>query len=140
MFAEHPEAFTTDDARSFVAADAALAPLAVYTLRWAIETSCLELKSFWDFREYRVRSKEAVERLLNLQSLVYGVLSLLPALDASFACLDGLSMQERRWRMEQLITRQIFLESLARRVETDENREPFQRLCEELMLQDCLAA
>lgn len=140
MFAEHPEAFTADDARKFVAADAELAPLAVYSLRWAIETSYLELKSFWDFREYRVRSKEAVERLLNLQSLVYGVLSLLPALDASFACLDGLSIQERRWRMGQLITRQMFFQSLARRVETDENRLPFLRLCEDLMLQDSLAA
>lgn len=37
--------------------------------------------------------------------------------------------------MEQLLSRQIFLEHLARRLETDENQLPFLKLCKELMVQ-----
>ena len=139
-FLEHIQALPKGDAQHFVEADVAFAPLAVYAMRWVIETSYLELKTFWDFREYRVRCKAGIERLLNLQSLVYSVLSLLPSLGNEFSSLEGRSIQERRWQVEQLLSRQIFLEHLARRLETDENQLPFLKLCKELMVQDRLAA
>lgn len=139
-FLEHIQALPEGDAQYFVEADAALAPLAVYFMRWVIETSYLELKTFWSFREYKVRSKAGIERLLNLQSLVYSVLSLLPSLGDEFVSLEKQSMQERRWQVEQLLSRQIFLETLARRLETDENQLPFLKLCRELMVRDSLAA
>ena len=75
-FLEHIQALPKGDAQHFVETDVVFAPLAVYAMRWVIETSYLELKTFWNFREYRVRSKAGIERLLNLQSLVYSVLSL----------------------------------------------------------------
>lgn len=139
-FLEHIQALPKGDAQHFVEADVAFAPLAVYAMRWVIETSYLELKTFWDFREYRVRCKAGIERLLNLQSLVYSVLSLLPSLGNEFSSLEGRSIQERRWQVEQLLSRQIFLEHLARRLETDENQLPFLKLCKDLMVQDRLAA
>ena len=43
-------------------------PLGLFTLRWNIETSYYEAKTFWSFRDYMVRSVTGVincKRLLN---------------------------------------------------------------------------
>ena len=44
-------------------------PLAWYGLRWNIEVSYYEGKTFWSMEEYRIRSKEGIERLVKLLSL-----------------------------------------------------------------------
>ena len=105
-------------------------------MRWEIEISYLEMKSFWTFREYRVRSREGIERLLNLQSLVYSVFSLLPILDSDFAPLDPLNIQERRWHMEQLISQEIIFHRLEERLQTDKNKLTILQQCREITLQD----
>ena len=81
FFQQHIESIAGKEAKAYARTDIRFIPLAIYSLRWNIEISYLELKSFWDFREYRVRSQESIERLLNLLSLAYSVCSLLPALD-----------------------------------------------------------
>ena len=140
FFLQHQASLPEGDAQSFVRADEKLVFLAVYSMRWAIETSYLELKTFWDFGEYRVRHKTSIERLLNLQSMVYSILSLLPALNNAFACMEGLSIQERRWRMEQLISRQIFFAKLGVQLQNDKNQSHFLQVCNELAMKDDLAA
>ncbi len=76
----------------------------------------------------------------HLQAIVCGVLSFLPALDNEFACLDGLNIQERRWRMEQLNPQQILFGTLAQRLESDKKSQPFLKLGREVMAQDSLTA
>ena len=46
-------------------------PLAWYGLRWNIQVSYYEGKTFWSMEEYQVRSKEEIERLVNLINLSY---------------------------------------------------------------------
>ena len=140
FFLQHQVSLPEGDAQSFVRADEKLVFLAIYSMRWTIETSYLELKTFWDFGEYRVRHKTSIERLLYLQSMVYSILSLLPDLDNAFACMEELSIQERRWRMEQLISRQIFFAKLGVQLQNDKNQSHFLQLCNELAMKDDLAA
>ncbi len=37
-------------------------PLGLFSLRWNIEISYYETKTFWSFRDYMVRSVEGIER------------------------------------------------------------------------------
>ena len=41
-------------------------PLGLFSLRWDIETSYYETKTFWSFRDYMVRSVKGIERLSSL--------------------------------------------------------------------------
>ncbi len=52
--------------------------LAWYGLRWNIEVSYYEGKTFWFMEEYRIRGKEGIERLINLIRLSYSAMTLLP--------------------------------------------------------------
>lgn len=56
-------------------------PLAWYGLRWNIEVSYYERKTFWSMEEYRIRSREGIERLVHLISLSYSAMTLLPYSD-----------------------------------------------------------
>lgn len=140
FFQQHPQIFSKRDAQAYISTNADFVPLAIYSLRWEIETSYLELKSFWAFREYKVRSKDGIERLLNLQSMVYSVFSLLPILDSGFAPLEQLSIQERRWHMEQLISQEIIFHRLEERLQTDKNKLTILQQCREIALQESFAA
>ena len=54
-------------------------------LRWNIEVSYYEGKTFWSMEEYRNRSKEGIERLVNLISLSYSAMTLHPYSDETFS-------------------------------------------------------
>jgi len=41
---------------------AGMLPLGLFSLRWNIEISYYETKTFWSFRDYMVRSVEGIER------------------------------------------------------------------------------
>ena len=46
-------------------------PLLLYSLRWNIETSYYEQKTFWSFCNYMVRSCKGIEMLVNLINIRY---------------------------------------------------------------------
>lgn len=60
-------------------------PLAWYALRWKIEVSYYEEKTFWFIQDYQVRTKEGLERLVNLINLSYSAMVLLPYCDETFS-------------------------------------------------------
>ena len=95
--------------------------LAIYCYRWNIEKLYFELKSFWNFRDYKLRKKVGIERMLNLQTLTYALLSMLPYLDSDFSPLEELSMQDRRYTLGRLIDRQLFIEVFVAGSENAEN-------------------
>ena len=72
FFQQHPQIFSKRDAQAYISINADFVPLAIYSLRWEIETSYLELKSFWAFREYKVHRA-------SVESSVHGLQCLLPA-------------------------------------------------------------
>ena len=53
-------------------------PLLLYSLRWNIETSYYEQKTFWSFCNYMVRSCKGIEMLVNLINISYCAMKILP--------------------------------------------------------------
>ena len=79
-----------------------------YSFRWNIEIVFQEQKRFWGLCDYKVRTEQGIESLINLQSVTYAVLCLLPYLDTAFAELRNLSIQERRFEIGRLMERQMY--------------------------------
>lgn len=130
-FVEHPE-LLPEATQELVQIDTNYAPYAAYLLRWIIEKTYQQLKGFWDFTEYRVRREGGITRMVNIQAMLYSVLSLLPALDKRFEPLADMSMQERRWFIGRLISREIFFEELSRLGQTAENSQLSPQLLDEV--------
>lgn len=96
-------------ASAYLKANPDFLPLAVYSLRWNIETAYYEQKTFWSLGCYMLESKTGIERLVNLLSLIYSAIKLLPFQSRDFFALMGLSPQESRFQLGKLIQRQMFL-------------------------------
>ena len=93
-------------------------PLACYSPRWNIEISYYESKTFWSLEEYRVRSREGIERLVNLECIAYSAMTLLPYSDESFSCYQSASAQETRFGIGQQIQANIIFSSFVEKLET----------------------
>ena len=93
-------------------------PLACYLLRWNIETAYYESKTFWSFEDYRVRSREGIERLLNLECVAYSAMTLLPYSDEYFSRYQSASAQETRFGIGQEIQASIIFSTFVEKVET----------------------
>jgi len=105
-------------------------PLAWYRLRWNIEVSYYEGKTFWSMEGYRIRSKEGIERLINLISLSYSAMTLLPYSDTAFSAYQSASAQETRYEMSQQIQVNIILCSFGKFLETLKNSSALIKLVE----------
>lgn len=93
-------------------------PLACYSLRWNIEISYYESKAFWSLEGYRVRSREGIERLINLENIAYSAMTLLPYSDGSFSCYQSASAQETRFGIGEQIQASIIFGSFVEKLET----------------------
>ncbi len=93
-------------------------PIACYSPRWNIEVSYYESKTFWSLEEYRVRSREGIERLVNLECIAYSAMTLLPYSDESFSCYQSASAQETRFGIGQEIQASIIFSSFVEKLET----------------------
>ena len=93
-------------------------PLACYSLRWDIEISYYESKAFWSLEEYRVRSREGIERLINLENIAYSAMTLLPYSEGSFSCYQSASAQETRFGIGEQIQASIIFGSFVEKLET----------------------
>ncbi len=105
--------FLPDSAQTLVKADFMLLPLAIYDFRWKIEVSYYEQKTFWAMRDYKLRSKTGIERLMNLLTLTYSAMTLLPYAEPSFAQFKSCSAQETRFLLGNLIRKEKLLSSFA---------------------------
>lgn len=114
--------------------DVSFLPLACYSPRWNIEISYYESKTFWSFEEYRVRSREGIERLLNLECIAYSAMTLLPYSDSSFSCYQSASAQETRFGIGQEIQASIIFGSFVEKLETVKKSHPFIKIIEGYIL------
>ena len=96
-------------------------PLACYSPCRNIEKSYYEGKTFWSFEDYRVRSREGIERLVNLECIAYNAMTLLPYSDESFSCYRSASAQETRFGIGQQIQACIIFNSFVEKLETVKN-------------------
>ena len=109
-------------------------PLAWYGLRWNIEVSYYEGKTFWSMEEYRIRSKEGIERMVNLISLSYSAMTLLPYSDETFSGYQSASAQETRYEIGQQIQADIILCSFGKFLETFKNCSILIKVVEDYIL------
>ena len=93
-------------------------PTACYSLRWNIEISYYEGKTFCSLEEYRVRSRVGIERLVNLECIAYSAMALLPYRDGAFSCCRSASAQETRFGIGQQIQASIIFSSFVELLET----------------------
>ena len=100
-------------------------PVACYSPRCNIEVSYYESKTFWSLEEYRVRSRESIERLVNLECIAYSAMTLLPYIDESFSCYKSLGAQETKFGIGQQIQASIIFSSFVESLETVKKAQSF---------------
>ena len=93
-------------------------PLLLYSLRWNIETSYYEQKTFWSFCNYMVRSCKGIEMLVNLINISYCAMKILPCQNEHFSEYRTKSVQEFRFELSQGIRSQIFFATFVKNIET----------------------
>ncbi len=108
-------------------------PLGLFPLRWNIETSYYETKTFWSFRDYMVRSAKGIERLSNLTCISYAAVQLLPYYSREFKNYQGQSPQEIRYQLGEKIRMNIIINSLEQTIETIKKDLPLKKAFQELM-------
>ena len=104
------------------------------TTRWNIEISSYESKTFWSLEEYLVRSREGMERLVNLKCIAYSAVTLLPYSDESFSSYPFASTQETRYSIGQQIQASIIFSSFVESLETVKKAQPFIKIIEDYVL------
>lgn len=109
-------------------------PLGWYGLRWNIEVSYYEGKTFWSIEEYRLRSKEGIERLVNLISLSYSAMTLLPYSDPAFSNCQTASAQKTQYEINQQIQANIILCNFEKFLETVKNSAVLIKIVEDYIL------
>lgn len=92
-------------------------PLFLYKIRWNIEVSYYEQKSFWSLCNYMVRHLQGIEMLVNLINLAYSAAKLLPYVDANFSMYQTQSTQEFRFVLSEQIREQVIFASFAKSLE-----------------------
>ena len=93
-------------------------PLFLYSLRWNIETSYYEQKTFWSLCSYMVRSCKGIEMMVNLINISYCAMKILPYKDEHFAEYRTKSVQDFRFELSQGIRSQIFFATFVKNIET----------------------
>ena len=93
-------------------------PLLLYSLRWNIETSYYEQKTFWSFCNYMVRSCKGIEMLVNPINISYCAMKILPYQNEHFSEHRTKSVQEFRFELSQGIRSQIFFATFVKNIET----------------------
>lgn len=72
-------------------------PLFLYKIRWNIETSYYEQKTFWSLCHYMVHSVKGIEMMVNLINVAYCSMILLPCTNIEFGKYQTQSVQEFRF-------------------------------------------
>jgi len=100
MFSTHEQAANDDYAW--------LLPLKLYSLRWNIEVMFYELKTFWSFGNYMLRSKNGIENFVNLLSVSYACVRLIPFEDSFFVDFSEFSTQTTKYAFGEAIRKELF--------------------------------
>jgi len=95
-----------------------LFPLFFYSFRWNIEVIFYELKTFWSFGEYMLRSKQGIENFINIISISYACAKLIPFEDDFFSDFSDVSTQTVKYAFGDVIRKELFFAHFVDFVET----------------------
>jgi len=107
LFANHHALLKRDSPQDW------LFPLYLYSFRWSIEVMFYELKTFWSFGYYMLRSKHGIENFINIISIVYAAVHVLPLTDSAFASLADFSSLSAKSAIAQAVQRDLILSLFA---------------------------
>ena len=124
------ECFTKEGLCPYASENIEYLPLDLYAFRWNIEVSYYEGKTFWSMENYRVRSSRAIERLINLLSISYSAMTLLPYSDSSFSSYQSASAQETKYAIGQQIQSFVILCSFGEFLKTVKNSKKLLKMLE----------
>jgi len=85
-----------------------LIPLYLYSLRWNIEVMFYELKTFWSFGNYMLRSKIGIDNFVNLLSISYACAKCIPFSDHFFSDFSLFSTQTAKYAFGEAIRKELF--------------------------------
>ena len=85
-----------------------LLPLRLYSLRWNIEVMFYELKTFWSFGNYMLRSKQGIDNFINLLAISYACAKLIPFSDSFFSDFAHFSAQTTKYAFGEAIRKELF--------------------------------
>jgi len=85
-----------------------LLPLHLYSLRWNIEVIFYELKTFWSFGSYMLRSKNGIQNFINIVSITYACAKIIPFSDDFFSDFSHFSSQTTKYAFGEAIRKELF--------------------------------
>ena len=118
----------------------AIYPLKLYKLRWGIETNYYEQKMFWELGSYKVRTKTAIEHLLNLTNAGHALMKILPYEDERLSAYQDKSPQELRHALSQQIHKEVFFATLVSKAQSSINSSALLKALQALAWGDGQAA
>ena len=95
-----------------------LLPLRLYSLRWNIEVLFYELKTFWSFGNYMLRTKQGIDNFVNLLSVSYACAKLIPFADVFFSDFVHASTQTTKFALGDAIRKDLFFTHFVDFIET----------------------
>jgi len=98
-----------------------LLPLHIYAYRWSIEVCFYEMKTFWSFGRYMVRSKKGIECFVNLLAMSYASMKVMPLTDQKYSSHEQESVQSTKYALGEAIRREIFLWEFVTKSQNDIN-------------------
>lgn len=115
-------------------------PLKLSKRRWGIETNYYEQKMFWELGSYKVRTKTAIEHLLNLTNAGHALMKILPCEDERLSAYQDKSPQELRHALSQQIHKEVFFATLVSKAQSSINSSVLLKALQTLVLGDEPAA
>ncbi len=98
--------------------------LEYYEQRWKIETYFYEIKTFWSFGSYQVRSYEEIEGVNFLINFTYGLVKILPLIDSRFSALMPQGTSARKNALSRVILEEQIFHTLGSESQNAKNKRP----------------
>ena len=98
--------------------------LEYYEQRWKIETYFYEIKTFWSFGSYQVRSYEEIEGLNFLINFTYGLVKILPLIDSRFSELMSQGTSACKNALSRIILEEQIFHTFGAEFQNDKNKRP----------------
>lgn len=93
----------------------------IYKIRWNIEVIFYQQKTFWSFGNYMVRSKEAIEKYVNLLGVTYSLCILLPFINSNLSQYKFASPQEIKYYLSECIAKELIFDKLLKTLQLAKN-------------------
>ena len=88
---------------------------------WSIEVIFYQIKNSWSFGNYMVRSKEAIDKYVNLLGVTYSLCVLLPFINAGLSEYKFKSPQDGKYNLSEHIIKELFFTKLLKTLRLTKN-------------------